>query len=52
MNELSRLSAPDGVYSILGNHDYGDYFHWENPEEKEQTLRSLIVDEEKWVGRC
>ena len=47
MNELSRLSAPDGVYSILGNHDYGDYFHWGNPEEKEQTLRSLIVDEEK-----
>ena len=47
MNVLSRLSAPDGVYSILGNHDYGDYFHWGNPEEKEQTLRLLIVDEEK-----
>ena len=47
MNVLSRLSAPDGVYSILGNHDYGDYFHWENPEGKEQTLRSLIVDEGK-----
>ena len=47
MNVLSRLSAPDGVYSILGNHDYGDYFHWGNPEEKEQTLRLLIVDEGK-----
>lgn len=25
---LSRLHAKDGVYSILGNHDYGDYVSW------------------------
>lgn len=25
---LSRLSAPDGVWSVMGNHDYGDYFDW------------------------
>jgi hypothetical protein len=25
---LSRLKASDGVYSILGNHDYGDYADW------------------------
>lgn len=25
---LSTLSAPDGVYSVLGNHDYGDYYDW------------------------
>lgn len=24
--ELSQLKAPDGVYSILGNHDHGPYF--------------------------
>lgn len=27
---LSRLQAPDGVYSVLGNHDYGDYIEWPN----------------------
>ena len=34
---LSRLNAPDGVYSILGNHDYGDYKEWKTPEEKIQN---------------
>ncbi len=47
MDILSRLSAGDGVFSVLGNHDYGDYAHWERPEEKEQTLRALIGNEEK-----
>lgn len=27
---LSKIKAPDGVYSILGNHDYGSYRRWEN----------------------
>ena len=26
MDVFNRLKAPMGVYSILGNHDYGDYF--------------------------
>ncbi len=47
MDELSRLSATDGVYSILGNHDYGDYYHWESPAEKEKTLQQLIADESR-----
>lgn len=38
---LSRLKAPDGVLTILGNHDYGDYISWENPEEKRSNLESL-----------
>lgn len=25
---LSQLRAPMGVYSIMGNHDYGDYYSW------------------------
>ena len=29
---LSRLRAADGVLSILGNHDYGDYMEWDSPE--------------------
>lgn len=35
---LSRLYAPDGVISIMGNHDYGDYYDWDSPAEKEATL--------------
>src|SRR5690606_31820989 len=27
VDTLKTLSAPLGVYSILGNHDYGDYFY-------------------------
>lgn len=29
---FSQLKAPLGVYSILGNHDYGDYVRWESEE--------------------
>ncbi len=42
---LSRLSAKEGVYSILGNHDYGDYNHWESLQAKADTLQSLIAHE-------
>ncbi|HWB25534.1 MAG TPA: metallophosphoesterase [Chitinophagaceae bacterium] len=31
---FSRLHAPLGVYSTLGNHDYGDYFPWPDDDEK------------------
>ncbi len=47
METLSQLSANDGVFSVLGNHDYGDYARWESPQEKEQALQALIANEEK-----
>ena len=34
MEMFSKLEAKEGKYSILGNHDYGDYMDWKNPEEK------------------
>lgn len=39
---LSQLHAPDGVYSILGNHDYGTYYRWRNPKEEAANLERLI----------
>ncbi|HTD92511.1 MAG TPA: metallophosphoesterase [Chitinophagaceae bacterium] len=41
MDVFSRLKAPMGVYSTLGNHDYGDYVHWKSPEEKKANLERL-----------
>ena len=35
---LSRLKAADGVYSILGNHDYGDYKKWPSAEMKSENM--------------
>jgi len=35
------LKAPMGVFSIMGNHDYGDYTQWNSPEEKAQNLQML-----------
>jgi predicted MPP superfamily phosphohydrolase len=39
---FSSIRAKKGKFSILGNHDYGDYVKWEQSEEKEQNLANLI----------
>lgn len=42
MPVFSRLNAPMGVYSTLGNHDYGDYVQWPiDGVSKEQNLEDL-----------
>ncbi|MGS2741522.1 metallophosphoesterase [Sinomicrobium sp. M5D2P17] len=41
METFSRLKARDGMFSVLGNHDYGDYAHWSSEEEKEANLEQL-----------
>ena len=38
---LSRLHAPDGVYSILGNHDYLTYAYYLSPEEQAAQREEL-----------
>ncbi len=38
---FDKLKAPLGVYSTLGNHDYGDYIGWDSREEKEANLERL-----------
>lgn len=46
---FSRLKAPMGVFSILGNHDYGDYANWENPADKAANLEA-VKDLHKRLG--
>lgn len=38
---FGELKADDGVFSVLGNHDYGDYIDWDSAAEKEQNLEEL-----------
>jgi len=42
MEVFSRLKAPLGVFSTLGNHDYGDYVRWPTDGiSKEQNIENL-----------
>ncbi|MCH3883377.1 metallophosphoesterase [Tenacibaculum aquimarinum] len=38
---FSKLNAPMGKYSILGNHDYGDYADWKTPEAKAKNFKAV-----------
>ncbi len=40
---FGKLQAPLGVYSVTGNHDYGDYYNWHSQEEKRKNFRDLIA---------
>ena len=59
---LSRIKAKDGVFSVLGNHDYGDYLDWTTPQAKIENYHliceinkrmgwNLLLNETKYVYR-
>ena len=44
---LSGIRARKGKFSILGNHDYGDYYHWNSEAEKLANMEELYLYHEQ-----
>ena len=38
---IAKIKAPYGKFSVLGNHDYGDYSDWENEAGKKQNMEEM-----------
>lgn len=62
LDTFSKLHAPDGVYAILGNHDYGHYMKWDSDDNRKtdheklldmyrQTSLRLLLDETVKIAR-
>jgi len=49
LNVLKRLRATDGVFSVLGNHDYGDYIDWKDLKDKKSN-QNLMKEWQKEMG--
>jgi predicted MPP superfamily phosphohydrolase len=45
---FTRIKAKYGKFSILGNHDYGDYTDWDSPKEKEQNFKGIVEAHKKF----
>jgi predicted MPP superfamily phosphohydrolase len=46
---LKKIKAKHGVYSILGNHDYGEYVSWKSEDEHNLNMNKLY-DFQKQAG--
>lgn len=50
IDTLKNISAPLGVFSILGNHDYGDYFYQKDDVEGKKHNYKLMKSVHKKLG--
>lgn len=48
---FSELKTKDGVYSVLGNHDYGTYVKWNSEADRIANIDSLIARENRMGWR-
>lgn len=59
---FSQLKAPMGKFSVLGNHDYGDYTRWKTEEDKQANFQAikdihpkigfeLLLDEHRYLEK-
>lgn len=46
---FNKLKAPLGNFSVLGNHDYGDYVDWKTETDREQNL-NLVKNIHPQIG--
>ncbi|MEO9871285.1 metallophosphoesterase [Ekhidna sp.] len=46
---FKRINAPLGVFSVMGNHDYGDYTNWSSESAKQKDIQDLH-DMHKYMG--
>ena len=44
----NNFNANGGVYSVLGNHDYGDYRQWESPDAKKDNFKRMLDSHESF----
>lgn len=44
---FGKIRAKNGVFSILGNHDYGDYVIWDSLESKHQNMLEMYGHHKK-----
>lgn len=40
-SQLKGMKAKDGIYAIMGNHDYSTYIYWESAEKRKANIRDL-----------
>jgi uncharacterized protein len=40
---LAQMHAPYGKFSVLGNHDYGDYYQWPSEVEKTRNMEDMLA---------
>lgn len=43
LESLAGMKATYGVFSVLGNHDYGDYYIWNNETEKQENFNEMFL---------